>query len=93
MKRAEWIYETMMGEMEEAYPGVDNAFAPGEKCEQLYAEIYEANQRLCQRLGAEEDADVEIIINSFFKMNRELCMKMYFYGMLDGVKDLSSMSS
>ena len=65
MKRVEWIYETMIGEAVSECPGVADEFAPGAMCDRLYGEIYEANKRLCERLGVEDDEDVEIIINHF----------------------------
>ena len=53
-----------------------------EKCATAaYAEILEAYQRICQRLGVgEEDGDVEIIINNFNVIMECLCRKMYDYG-------------
>lgn len=76
----EHIYETLLGERLDPCPGIANAFAPGERCEQLYAEIYESNQRLCARLGTEEDPDVERIIDNFFEIARELSLRMFRYG-------------
>ena len=74
------IYETMLGEQIDPLPGIPNAFADGGKCARLYSEIYEAVQRLSDRLGAEEDPDVEVILNNFWDINRELCLRMYRYG-------------
>lgn len=76
----EKIYLSMLGELVEPLPGVKNAFAPGQLCDQLYQQIFEANCRLCQRLGVEEDADVECIVDCFFQINRELCLRMYQMG-------------
>lgn len=86
MKRKEWIYETMMGEAEPACPCIADAFAPGERCAGLYEEIYQTNRKLCVRLGVEEDGDLERIISLFFEINRELCMRMYDYGVQDSIK-------
>ena len=74
------IYETMLGERVDPHHGIPNAFADGEKCARHYGEIYDAVQRLSDRLGAEEDPDVEIILNNFWDINRELCLRMYRYG-------------
>ncbi len=71
------IYEAMLGELVEPISGIPNAFAPGEPCALWYDEIYEARCRLCQRLGVEEDSDVERILDRFFQINRELCLRMY----------------
>ena len=79
------VYESMCGLLDDqaCIPAVDNAFAPGKKCATLYDDIYEARQRLCQRFNIpSEDKDLEIIINSFSEIERELCIKMYQYGQL-----------
>ena len=76
----EHIYETLLGERLDPYPGIANAFAPGEACAALYGEIYQANQRLCARLGTEEDPDVEKIIDNFFEIARDLSLRMFRYG-------------
>lgn len=80
MTQSEWIYYTMMGEMEIPFPGVEDEFAEGRTCGNLYGEVFNANMSLCDRLGAEEDPDVETIINDFLTINRELCLKMFEYG-------------
>ena len=80
---AENVFETLTGSLCEEYgiPGVENAFATGSRCDRLYSQIYDANGRLCKRLGQiDEDPDVELIINNFMEINRILCLKMYGYG-------------
>ena len=80
---SEAIYQTLTGSTAEAYqvPGVENAFAEGSPCAVLYRQIYQANQRLCARLGqTDSDPDVESIIDSFLEINKYLCLKMYQYG-------------
>lgn len=59
---------------------VADEYAAGSKCDQLYEEAYEANRRICQRLGVEEDRDVEIIIRNLLDIGKHLSMKMYDYG-------------
>ena len=76
----EYIYETLLGERLDPCPGVENAFAPGSRCADLYEEIYEANLRLCERLDTEEDPDVEKIIDNFFEIARELSLRMFRQG-------------
>ena len=61
-------------------PEVENLFAVGRECEQLYAHVYESNIRLCHRLGVEEDADVEAIINSLLRICELTGKRMYRYG-------------
>ena len=77
------IYESMLGERVDPHPGIPNAFACGEKCARLYDEIYKAVQRLSDRLGVEEDSDVELILDNFWEIDRELCLRMYCYGRSD----------
>ena len=80
---AETVFETLTDSLREEYriPGVENAFAPGATCDELYRQIYHASCRLCRRLGQNnEDPDVELIINNFLEINRLLCLKMYRYG-------------
>lgn len=59
---------------------VKNEFAEGEACGELYRQIYEANGRICEKLGEREDRDVEIIIDSFMEITERMCLKMYDYG-------------
>lgn len=85
MNQAEKIFDTLNGAFCEGHgvPGVEDAFAPGSECARLYAEIYDANLRLCSRLGleAEEDKDVDTIINNGMAICRILGLKMYEYGL------------
>ena len=60
------VYNTLEGCLVAAacVPGVENLYAEGKHCMELYAEIQDAYGRLCDRLGVQdEDADVEIITN------------------------------
>ena len=67
-------------------PEVENLFAVGRECEQLYAQVYDSNLHLCQRLGVEEDADVEVIINSLLRIFELTGKRMYGYGVELGNK-------
>ena len=61
--------------------GIENLYESGSECEGLYARMLEAYQRLCIRLGGEdEDADVEIIISSLRAIERVISFIMYEYG-------------
>lgn len=60
---------------------IKNEFAEGLFCNKKYEEVFYANRRLCERLGVEEDCDVEIIINNLLDIGKYLSMKMYDYGM------------
>lgn len=80
------VYDLMCGEIELDSCQVDeseyvtNEFAPGTFCNQAYEDIFEANERLCERLGVAEDADIEFIINRCLEIAKHLSMKMYDYG-------------
>ena len=79
----EEIYDTLCGAVAPGLekPGVENAFAIGESCELLYRKVYDAERRLEQRLGVEqEDEDVQTIIDALLDIQRELCFRMYCYG-------------
>ena len=89
-ERAEEVYFTLLGEACEPVSGVENAFVDGSVCDRCYSEMLDAYERLRDRLGvAEEDADVEIIINSLRKITDELCQQMFFYGTLYGKTEKS----
>lgn len=79
----ELVYQSLWGQLQEDYhiSGVENAFAEGSKCSELYEEMLRAYERLCSRLGkTDEDADVEIIINSLLEIEEETSCLMYRYG-------------
>lgn len=60
---------------------IKNEFAEGEYCSEKYREVYEANMRLCRRLGnLAEDSDVEIIITCLLEIQEYMCMKIFDYG-------------
>lgn len=61
---------------------VDNEFGNGKFCTQAYEQIFNANKSICNRLGENEDKDVECIISNFFDIMHHLCIKMYDYGAL-----------
>ena len=80
MYSVEKIYESLMGDLVEPVPGVENAFSVGSRCAVLYEQVYASKQRLCDRLGIEEDEDVEELIDCLLEISRELSIKMYSYG-------------
>ena len=85
-KRKQLIYELMTGlyDLEQVqFPEsklLENEYEDGKPCSELYGRVYDANVRLCERLGVEEDTDVNIIIDSMNEITRILVMKMYDYG-------------
>lgn len=80
------IFDLMSGAIDlERYPFpsgkiVENEFAEGKECEKLYAEVYDANRRICARLGVDEDQNVENIISCMDEICRILAYKMFDYG-------------
>lgn len=80
------VFDLMNGSLDlERYPVpesgiVKNEFEEGEACDLLYREVYDANRRICERLGVEEDSDVEIIIRNLLEIGEHQAMRMYDYG-------------
>lgn len=80
----EMIYNLMIGAFDlEHYPieesqYVANEYEEGEFCSKAYEEVYNANCRICERLGVDidEDKDVELIINNLLDIGKYLSMKM-----------------
>ena len=78
---AEAVYDSMQGELLDPVPGIENEFEEGKVCLQLYGDMLDAYERICFRLGQEnEDSDCEMMINSLLDIQKILCLKMYEYG-------------
>lgn len=58
---------------------VENEFAEGKPCEELYRRVYDARIRICERLGVSENLDVETIISCMEDISCILAMKMFDY--------------
>ena len=84
----EQVFYTLNGLFIPEYniPGVENAFAAGEKCLELYSEARKAYYHICERLGGciDEDPDGEIIFNNFLDLIKIISLKMYHYGAVFG---------
>lgn len=83
----ETVFYTLHGTISEPYriPGVINAFAEGSACSQAYCALSLAYERLRERLGViDEDEDVEIILQSYMRIEEEIAYYMYRYGALFG---------
>ena len=82
----ELIYDKMNGFLTERMPSIpegaviEDEFAEGKECCLLYEGVYQAKQNLCERLGEDEDRDVEAILSGMERIVRLLSMKMYEYG-------------
>ena len=59
---------------------IEDEFAEGKECCLLYEGVYQAGRNLCERLGEDEDEDVEAILNGMERITKLLAMKMYEYG-------------
>lgn len=93
MEFKERLYEIMNGyfhSVRDWFPAdeiVKNEFEEDSFCSKLYKEVYDANRRICSRLGVEEDKDVETIISGLLEIGKYQCFKMYDYGMYYSHKD------
>ena len=76
----EQVYDSIIGALIEPIPDVENLFEKGKPYYVSYGRVYDACQRLYERLENFEDIDVEIIVDSMFDMQREVALKMYDYG-------------
>ena len=75
------VYQSLIGNLVVPVDGVDNEFAEGKFCEMKYDEIYEAYERLREKLNIDnEDKDIEIIIDNMNDIQRHLCRRMFEYG-------------
>ena len=83
---AERVYDVVLGISDgEDCPApqvgcVENAFADGARCDQLYQRMHDTAERLCKRLDVEEDRDVETMIGSWMDMMHIVAIKMFEYG-------------
>ena len=80
MAKVDDIYASVLGDLIQPVEGVEDAFAPGSPCDLLYNDAVMARERLCRRLGVEEDDDLELIFDSFCDIMTHLCKVMYRYG-------------
>ena len=82
----ELIYDKMNGFLTDGLPSlaegtvVEDEFAEGKECCLLYESVYQAGRNLCERLGEDEDSDVETILNGMERITRLVSLKMYEYG-------------
>ena len=60
---------------------VPNLFAEGTLCTELYEAVYDANCRLCKRLGdLDEDEDVETIVSNLLQIAQLQSIEMFRCG-------------
>lgn len=86
--KKEMIYDIMNGfiDLESISEPIDiivqNEFCNGRECEKILGKVYRSKCSLGERLGDDEDDDVEQIINGMDEITRILSFKMYEYGRL-----------
>ena len=89
-RKSIWIGLRLYSEAEDytvAGVEVQDEFLEGHPCENLYEEIYERKKRICDKLGVEEDKDLEFLINLMDDITKNVSMKMYEYGVLIGADE------
>lgn len=81
-KIAQAVYDRLLGHLvlQMGTLDVEDLFADGAPGDVLYEQIYEANLRLCQKLGVQEDEDLQSIIDHFWDLNALIGEKMFHYG-------------
>ena len=85
----EAVYETLSGIAGPEYsvPGVENMYADGSDCLQLYEQMRVAYDRVLARLDLmDEDPDIEEMILLMEKMQQRMCLRMYEIGQLIGAR-------
>lgn len=89
-ENANLIYELMTGEWDterfqvpEAML-VENEYQEGKLCTKEYNKAYAARERLCSRLGVNDDGDVSLIMSCMTEIGKHLAMKMFEYGVFCG---------
>ncbi|MDO5546986.1 MAG: hypothetical protein Q4F79_00695 [Eubacteriales bacterium] len=88
------VYESLWGAYVEPMYGVEDAFEEGKPCDVSYGEIFDASERLRQRLGVQnDDRDVDIINNAWRDIAEELGFLMYKYGAKFGNQEEKILSS
>lgn len=82
----ELIYDIMNGFFAEGAlsmpekTGIEDKFTEEMECCLLYEGVYQAGRNLCERLGEDEDNDVDTILSGMERITRLLSLKMYEYG-------------
>lgn len=75
------IYSSVIGDLIIPVQGVENMFTQGSECDTLYGEVFDAYERIKNRLCVKaEDDDCELIINSLMDIGRIVAYRMYEYG-------------
>lgn len=79
----ERVYDSLAGNLlpEYSLSWVEDIYVPGHPFYEAYSTMWDAYDRLRDRLGAvDEDEDVEIVISSLLKYGKIAAMEMFRYG-------------
>ena len=84
------IYATLIGVIDEKHriAGVENAFTPGSDCDRRYQEMLDCRERIQERLGTEDDEDMEKLIVTLESIQATLCIKMFRLGLQLGNRNV-----
>lgn len=75
------VYSSVIGDLIVPVQGVENVFTQGSECDILYNDVFDAYERIKERLNVkDEDDDCELIINSLMDIGRIVAYRMYEYG-------------
>lgn len=79
----DWVYSTVTGQLvkDAMLPGVENAYAPGSLCEELYSDMYDL---LTTRFDPDDDKEGQVltdILNDMSMIQKDLCFRMFRLGM------------
>ena len=77
------LYQTLIGVLCQEYrvPGVEDLYAQGAPCDILYQKMWDAYERLLDRLGRiDDDEDLDIIVDTMTTICKETSYAMYRCG-------------
>ena len=60
---------------------LEDEFAGDKRCAQLYEQVYQARLRLAEKLGRDEDEDVEAVMNGMNEIARVIGYRMFECGL------------
>lgn len=68
-------------------PNVENLFAENKPCFKHYEAMHQAHIRLLDRLGVDEDPDIETIICALMDIEQIIAEEMFFCGVHFGLEE------
>ncbi len=67
------VYYSLIGQLQPPLGWVTDAFAAGSPCEEAYARLIAARDRLSAKLGQDNDPDLEEMLSQAAAIQRALC--------------------